>query len=261
MPIARGRRGGTGRPGLVHWTATRRSTSGAAARRGMCPKAKSGDEDSCSSSSIGQDSDIVAGGSASEGEESRETETESGSKGPLDTSEALDESPPMRYSLLISMDSARGGLSGFYTGRSKSFHSLSDAEACSSAGEIGKPENAYSRKRRNQLAASIRRSNSQHNETGGSNEGLSSKTHSVAGGSTVTANTITPSSGSASYDATTTIEEARDPTPPGLLQEEAGDSSAAATAEEEQDPPGRPQEESGNTSAAASTDEEEGDPA
>lgn len=106
MPIATGRRGGIGRPGLVHWTAARRSTSGAAPRRGMCGKAKAGDGDSCSSSSIGQDSDNVAGGSASEGEESRETEMESGSKGPLDTLQVLEESLPMRYSLLISMDSA-----------------------------------------------------------------------------------------------------------------------------------------------------------
>ncbi|CAD5186811.1 unnamed protein product [Musa acuminata subsp. malaccensis] len=210
MPIATGRRGGIGRPGLVHWTAARRSTSGAAPRRGMCGKAKAGDGDSCSSSSIGQDSDNVAGGSASEGEESRETEMESGSKGPLDTLEALEESLPMRR-----------GLSGFYAGRSRSFQNLTDAEACSSAGEIGKPENAYTRKRRNQLASSIVQEKSHNDETGGSNEDRSPKRHAAAGGSTVTTCTIT-SGGSAGYDATA-IEEARDPTqssPPGLLREE-----------------------------------------
>ncbi|URE49384.1 hypothetical protein MUK42_12331 [Musa troglodytarum] len=228
MPIATGTRGGVGRPGLVHLTAARRSP------RGMCGKAQAGDQDSGSSSSIGQDSDNVAGGSSSEGEESRETEVDGGSKGPLDTLEALEESLPMR-----------GGLSGFYSGRSRSFQNLTDAEACSSAAEIGKPENAYTRKRRNQLAFRIMQ-----------DESHSSKRRAAAGGSTVATYSIT-SGGSASYDA--------------AAIEEAGNTSTAATTEEEQDPaqfppPGQPQEASGNTSAAAAAaaaaaTDEEGDPA
>ncbi|CAL9102481.1 unnamed protein product, partial [Musa textilis] len=204
MPIATGTRGGVGRPGLVHLTAARRSP------RGMCGKAQAGDEDSCSSSSIGQDSDNVAGGSASEGEESRETEVDGGSKGPLDTLEALEESLPMRRSL-----------SGFYSGRSRSFQNLTDAEACSSAGEIGKPENAYTRKRRNQLASRIMQDESHSTETGGSDEDRSSKRRAAAGGSTVATYSIT-SGGSASYDAAAIEEAEQDPAqfpPPGQPQE------------------------------------------
>lgn len=46
----------------------------------------------------------------------------------------------------------RRGISKFYTGKSKSFTSLADASAASSIKDIGKQENAYSRRRRNLLA-------------------------------------------------------------------------------------------------------------
>ncbi|ONK65373.1 uncharacterized protein A4U43_C07F36440 [Asparagus officinalis] len=46
------------------------------------------------------------------------------------------------------------GISSFYNGKSKSFASLSDAMlSCSSIKDLGKQENAYTRKRRNLLAS------------------------------------------------------------------------------------------------------------
>lgn len=46
----------------------------------------------------------------------------------------------------------RRGISKFYGGKSKSFTSLADAVSCSSIKEIVKPEDAYTRKRKNLLA-------------------------------------------------------------------------------------------------------------
>lgn len=43
-------------------------------------------------------------------------------------------------------------MSKFYCGKSKSFTSLGDATSCSTIKEIAKPENAYTRKRKNLLA-------------------------------------------------------------------------------------------------------------
>lgn len=63
----------------------------------------------------------------------------------------------------------RRSISNFYSGKSKSFTSLADAVSCSSIKDIVKPENAYTRKRKNLLAfsniwdkdrTSIQRSNS-----------------------------------------------------------------------------------------------------
>jgi hypothetical protein len=48
----------------------------------------------------------------------------------------------------------RRGISNFYNGKSKSFTSLSDASSSPSIKDIAKPENAYTRKRRNLLAFS-----------------------------------------------------------------------------------------------------------
>ncbi|KAI3913480.1 hypothetical protein MKW98_003959, partial [Papaver atlanticum] len=47
------------------------------------------------------------------------------------------------------------GISKFYCGKSKSFTSLRDATSSSSIKEIAKPENVYSKKRKNLLACSI----------------------------------------------------------------------------------------------------------
>ncbi|KAL3642867.1 hypothetical protein CASFOL_013682 [Castilleja foliolosa] len=92
---------------------------------------------SSTSSSIGKNSDEASeGGGASDGEE-----VQSEYKGgPLDSLESLEEGLPVKKSI-----------SKFYNGKSKSYTSLYDA-ACSSIEEITKPENAYTRKRKNLLA-------------------------------------------------------------------------------------------------------------
>lgn len=46
-------------------------------------------------------------------------------------------------------------MSNFYNGKSKSFASLADARSSTSINEIAKPENAYSRRRRNVLAFNL----------------------------------------------------------------------------------------------------------
>lgn len=46
----------------------------------------------------------------------------------------------------------RRGISKFYGGKSKSFTSLADASSVSSVKDLGKPENPYTRKRKNLLA-------------------------------------------------------------------------------------------------------------
>lgn len=48
----------------------------------------------------------------------------------------------------------RRGISSFYAGKSKSYTSLADAASCSSLKDMVKPENAYTRKRKNLLAHS-----------------------------------------------------------------------------------------------------------
>ncbi|GMI92620.1 hypothetical protein HRI_002931300 [Hibiscus trionum] len=88
------------------------------------------EEDDCSSSTttsswIGMNSDD-------------EDEVQSSFNGGLDTMDSLQQVLPMRR-----------GISSFYNGKSKSFTSLAEA---STAEEIAKPENAYTRKRRNLLA-------------------------------------------------------------------------------------------------------------
>ncbi|KAI3443557.1 hypothetical protein Pfo_000222 [Paulownia fortunei] len=98
----------------------------------------SGSLSSSSTSSIGKNSDEASGGgSGSDGEE-----VQSEYKGgPLDSLDSLEEVLPVKKSI-----------SKFYCGKSKSFTSLSDAASCSSVKDITKPENAYTRKRKNLLA-------------------------------------------------------------------------------------------------------------
>ncbi|PKU65618.1 uncharacterized protein LOC110109132 isoform X1 [Dendrobium catenatum] len=94
------------------------------------------------SSSIGRNSDCSLAG----GEEGGEAEVQSSYKGPLETMDALEDSLPIRR-----------GISNFYCGKSKSFAVLSDAMAkLSSAKELGKPENPYSRKRKKLLPLTSR---------------------------------------------------------------------------------------------------------
>ncbi|GFS33766.1 hypothetical protein Acr_00g0030470 [Actinidia rufa] len=98
--------------------------------------------ESSSSSSVGRNSDLSGGESDGDGD-SGEGEIQSSYKAPLDNLEALEEVLPMKRSI-----------SKFYCGKSKSFTSLADAVSCSSVKEIVKPENAYTRKRKNLLAHS-----------------------------------------------------------------------------------------------------------
>ncbi|XP_047973549.1 protein OXIDATIVE STRESS 3 LIKE 2-like [Salvia hispanica] len=91
-----------------------------------------------SSSSIGKNSDLSENSLEKSGDGE---EVQSSYKGPLDAMEALEEVLPIRR-----------GISRFYNGKSKSFASLGDA---SSIKEVAKPENAYTRKRRNLLATNL----------------------------------------------------------------------------------------------------------
>ncbi|CAK9317583.1 unnamed protein product [Citrullus colocynthis] len=96
-----------------------------------------------SSSSIGRNSDQSA--RSSDGEDSGENdEVQSSYKGPLDMMDSLEEVLPVRK-----------GISKFYSGKSKSFTSLADASSVNSMKEIAKPENAYSKKRRNVMAYNL----------------------------------------------------------------------------------------------------------
>ncbi|XP_031496451.1 protein OXIDATIVE STRESS 3 LIKE 2-like [Nymphaea colorata] len=95
---------------------------------------------STSSSSIGRNSSSGAGSRSSDGEDGGEPEVQSSYKGPLDAMDSLEQSLPIRK-----------GISKFYSGKSKSFTSLSDAAA---AKDLTKPEDPYNRKRKNLLLMS-----------------------------------------------------------------------------------------------------------
>ncbi|GKV17921.1 hypothetical protein SLEP1_g28373 [Rubroshorea leprosula] len=110
--------------------------------RARMPMERDEDSDSCSSSSIGRNSD--ASGGSSDCEDSLETEVQSSFKGPLDTLDDLEEVLPIRR-----------GMSKFYSGKSKSFTSLADAATASSIEDFAKPENPYTRKRKNLLAHAV----------------------------------------------------------------------------------------------------------
>ncbi|GAB4838041.1 hypothetical protein Ancab_027569 [Ancistrocladus abbreviatus] len=97
------------------------------------------DLDSSSSSSIGRNSDLS--GESSNGEDSGDHEIQSSYRSSLDTMDSLEEVLPVKR-----------GISKLYSGKSKSFASLADA---SSIKELSKPENPYSRKRKNLLASSL----------------------------------------------------------------------------------------------------------
>ncbi|XP_078432844.1 uncharacterized protein LOC144704324 isoform X2 [Wolffia australiana] len=97
------------------------------------------EEANSSSSSIGRNSDCSDGSADDDPAE----EVESVPRGPLDTTGSLEEALPLRR-----------GISKFYTGKSKSFTSFAEVSS-SSCKELAKPENAYTRKRKNLLAFSI----------------------------------------------------------------------------------------------------------
>ncbi|CAL9129941.1 unnamed protein product [Musa textilis] len=140
MSLALEKRGGIGRSGLLRRPACFPiyEVPEAAARLAV---AGVGGEGSCSSSSVGRNSDLSAGGSGSDG---GEAEVQSRLKGPLETMDALEDSLPLRR-----------GISNFYAGKSKSFTSLVDATSSSSCKDLAKSENAYTRKRKNLLAFSV----------------------------------------------------------------------------------------------------------
>ncbi|CAL9090368.1 unnamed protein product [Musa acuminata var. zebrina] len=140
MSIALEKRGDIGRSGLLQRPACFPIYEVPEAAAGLAV-AGDGGEDSCSSSSIGRNSDLSAGGSGSDG---GEAEVQSRLKGPLETMDALEDSLP-----------SRRGISKFYTGKSKSFTSFVDAKSSSSCKELAKCENAYTRKRKNLLAFSV----------------------------------------------------------------------------------------------------------
>ncbi|CAD5188564.1 unnamed protein product [Musa acuminata subsp. malaccensis] len=102
-------------------------------------------EDSSESSSIGAASSSSSdkeGEGVGEGEEVESKKGE-GAFGSLDT---LEESLPIK-----------GGLSNFFSGKSKSFASLSDAAANANANELAKPENPLNKRRRILMAYKARR--------------------------------------------------------------------------------------------------------
>ncbi|KAK4716325.1 hypothetical protein R3W88_014663 [Solanum pinnatisectum] len=97
---------------------------------------------SSSSSSIGRNSDDSPAGRSSSDGDGEEVQS-SFKPGGLDNLETLEEVLPVKRSI-----------SKFYAGKSKSFTSLADAASISSVKEIVKPEDAYTRKRKNLLAHS-----------------------------------------------------------------------------------------------------------
>ncbi|KAF6141514.1 hypothetical protein GIB67_012276 [Kingdonia uniflora] len=96
-----------------------------------------GRENSCSSSSIGRNSD------SSGGDGDGEIEVQSSYKGPLETMDTLSEVLPIRR-----------GISKFYCAKSKSFANLADALYLPSISDIAKPENPYNRKRKDLFCSS-----------------------------------------------------------------------------------------------------------
>ncbi|CAL9061788.1 unnamed protein product [Musa banksii] len=111
----------------------------------FCLEEEEEEEDSSESSSIGAASSSSSdkeGEGVGEGEEVESKKGE-GAFGSLDT---LEESLPIK-----------GGLSNFFSGKSKSFASLSDAAANANANELAKPENPFNKRRRILMAYKARR--------------------------------------------------------------------------------------------------------
>ncbi|AED92959.1 hypothetical protein AtNW77_Chr5g0105791 [Arabidopsis thaliana] len=113
------------------------------------PSDSSSSPSSSASSSIGRNSDDGEKSSEDGGDDAGENEVESPYKGPLEMMESLEQVLPVRK-----------GISKYYSGKSKSFTNLT-AEAASaltsssSMKDLAKPENPYSRRRRNLLCHQI----------------------------------------------------------------------------------------------------------
>ncbi|KAJ8500850.1 hypothetical protein OPV22_011402 [Ensete ventricosum] len=110
-------------------------------RNGFCLEGRAAEaEESSESSSIG------AASSSSEKDDKEEEEVESKRKdGAFGSFDPLEDSLPIKR-----------GLSNFFSGKSKSFASLSEA-AITSAGELVKPENPFNKRRRLVMASKMRR--------------------------------------------------------------------------------------------------------
>ncbi|KAF8113360.1 hypothetical protein N665_0050s0020 [Sinapis alba] len=110
----------------------------------------SGDQSSSESFSSSSASSSIGRNSDDEEEfhgDGEENEAESPYKGPLDLMESLEEVLPVRK-----------GISNFYSGKSKSFTNLAATSALTSSSsmkDLAKPENPYSRRRRNLLCHQI----------------------------------------------------------------------------------------------------------
>ncbi|CAL9748244.1 unnamed protein product [Musa acuminata subsp. burmannicoides] len=111
-------------------------------RNGFCLEGRVEAEESSESSSIGAASSSSEKDEKDEEEEAVESKRKDGAFGSLD---------PLEDSLPI-----KRGLSNFFSGKSKSFASLSDA-AMASAGELVKPENPFNKRRRLLMASKMRR--------------------------------------------------------------------------------------------------------
>ncbi|CAL9106742.1 unnamed protein product [Musa acuminata var. zebrina] len=111
-------------------------------RNGFCLEGRVEAEESSESSSIGAASSSSEKDEKEEEEEAVESKRKDGAFGSLD---------PLEDSLPI-----KRGLSNFFSGKSKSFASLSDA-AMASAGELVKPENPFNKRRRLLMASKMRR--------------------------------------------------------------------------------------------------------
>lgn len=94
------------------------------------------EDDSSSSSSIGKNSDAGGGDS--------DDEVQSTDNGPLNQLNDLEKVLPIKR-----------GLSSFYAGKSKSYGNLEDASSVQSIQDIVKPEDAYTRKRKNMIAHTV----------------------------------------------------------------------------------------------------------
>lgn len=99
------------------------------------------EDDSTSSSSIGNNSDAAG---VDSGDEDAGEEVQSKDNSPLSGLNDLEQSLPIKR-----------GISTFYAGKSKSYGSLTDAVSVKSIQEIVKQEDAYSRKRKNMLAHTV----------------------------------------------------------------------------------------------------------
>ncbi|CAI9260088.1 unnamed protein product [Lactuca saligna] len=124
------------------------------------------DHDSSSSSSIGNNSD-ASGGEGDSDDDAGGGEVQSLFKGSLNNLCALEQALPIKR-----------GISTFYAGKSKSYTSLADAVSAPSIQDIGKPEDAYNRKRKNIIAHGVFLDK---NRNFGSKTGISKRSNNTNG--------------------------------------------------------------------------------